>query len=313
MKPRPRFELPDEVRQTLRRAARVQWLSLILMISCVIVVYFTLGQSEAMKAIWVEDLLAVIPPAAYLISDRVRWREPTKRYPYGYLHAVSIGFVTSAMVLLILGVLIFLDALRTLLTREHPTIGMVGIFGKQIWLGWLMIPALVYTIACEFGVARLKKPLATKLHDKTLAADARMNRADWMTGATGIVGVTGIAFGWWWADAVAALVIATEIVRDGAENLKDAVADLMDEVPTQADEGESAEWAGKLRARVSQLDWVRDVDVRLREEGNVFTGEVFVVPKTTDGFAARAAELQRVAREVDWRFYDLALVAVERL
>jgi divalent metal cation (Fe/Co/Zn/Cd) transporter len=176
-----------------------------------------------------------------------------------------------------------------------------------------MIAVLCYTISCELGVSFLKKPLVEKLHDKTISADARMNRADWMTGVTGIIGVAGIGFGLWWLDSVAACLIAIEIIRDGWENLRDSVTDLMDQVPTKATESEPEGWADKLKNRMSDLDWVGEVDVRLREEGNVITGEVFVVPKTTEGFEKRSGELQDLARDLDWRFYDLSLIAVEKL
>ena len=87
----------------------------------------------------------------------------------------------------------------------------------------------------------------------------------------------------------------------------------MDEVPTKADESETEDWEKKLRQRVKSLGWVRDADVRLREEGSVFTGEVYVVPYSTDDLTKRNDELQKLARELDWRFYDLSMVPVETL
>jgi divalent metal cation (Fe/Co/Zn/Cd) transporter len=174
------------------------------------------------------------------------------------------------------------------------------------------MPALCYTIACEFTMGQLKKPYAKDLHDKTLGADARMNRADFLTGLSGILGVTGVAFGLWWADSVAAAVIGFEVLRDGWENIHASITDLMDECPTSL-EGEPDEIGERLRHRIKSLGWVRDADVRLREHGNLVTGEVFVVPHTTDGITARYDELQELAREVDWRFYDLSLVPVDEL
>lgn len=89
------------------------------MLSCVAVVYCTLGQSQAMRAVFIEDILALVPAIAFLISARYRWRTPNERFPYGFHHTVSIGFITSAVALLSLGVLVLIEALRTLVTREH--------------------------------------------------------------------------------------------------------------------------------------------------------------------------------------------------
>ncbi|MBV8518678.1 MAG: cation diffusion facilitator family transporter [Acidobacteria bacterium] len=313
MKARPRVELPPDVEATFARAMRLEWLSLVLMISTAVLVYATISHSQAMKAVFVEDALSLIPPIAFLITGRIRWRTPNERFPYGYHRSVTIGYLCSAVALLSLGLLILFEALMTLVHREHPSIGVLGLFGHQIWIGWLAYPVLLYSIACEYTMGRMKQPLAKELHDKTLAADGRMNRADWMTGVAAMLGMTGIAFGWWWADAVTAALIAFEIVRDGWENLKEVLTDIMDEVPTKADEEERADWAAKLRDHVRGLDWVRDADVRLREEGNLFTGEVYVVPRTLDRAEERGAELIRSARALDWRFYELELVLVEKL
>jgi cation diffusion facilitator family transporter len=313
MRPRPAIELPGEVREKNHRATVIQRWSLAFMISCCIVIYFSLGQSQAMKAVFVEDIFAVIPPLAYLIAQKVRWREPNERFPYGYQGSVTIASVGSALTLLALGVFVLMEALKTLVTREHPTIGVVSLFGNQVWLGWIMIPALIYTMIGEYSFGRLKTPYGDELHDTALAADARMNRADWMSGGSAILGVLGIARGWWWADAVAATIIGIEIVRDGIENVSAGMHDLMDEAPEPVGEGDEEDWEKRLRERVAKLDWVRDVGVRLREEGNMITGEVFVVPRTTEDLPKRMPELQRVARELDWRFYDLMLVPVEKL
>jgi divalent metal cation (Fe/Co/Zn/Cd) transporter len=73
------------------------------------------------------------------------------------------------------------------------------------------------------------------LHDKVLYADAELNRADWMTAAAGAVGVIGIGFGLWFADAAAGALISLDIVRDGVRNVKAAAAELMDARPTTYD------------------------------------------------------------------------------
>src|SRR4051812_8650742 len=108
MKTGPEVKLPREIEEAFDRAKRLEWISFFLMVSGVILVYFTLGQSQAMKAIWVEDLLSLIPPLAFLISAKFRFRKPTERFPFGYNRSVSIGFLCSAATLLFLGGMILL-------------------------------------------------------------------------------------------------------------------------------------------------------------------------------------------------------------
>jgi cation diffusion facilitator family transporter len=313
VRPRPPIHVPDEVKARFRHADRLEWISLVLMISCVVLVYFTLGHSQAMKAVFVEDILAVVPPVAYLVAAHTRFRKPNDRFPYGYHHAITIGFLCSAVALLALGALVFFESATTLLGREHPTVGAIGLFGHQLWLGWLAYPVIVYTAVCPLVMGRLKTPLALELHDKALAADARMNRADWLSAAAAILGMTGIAAGWWWADSIAAIFISCEIIRDGIANLAAALTDLMDEVPTHAEGDGPTKWAENLCKRLRKEPWVSAVDVRLREEGNIISGEVFVVMPDHDQMPNRQNELQDIAHEVDWRFYDLSLVAVDEV
>jgi divalent metal cation (Fe/Co/Zn/Cd) transporter len=68
----------------MRTAVRLEWLTLAYLCSAVVAIYLTLGSSQAMKTAWFEDMLSMIPPAAFLVASRVRHRDPNDRYPYGY-------------------------------------------------------------------------------------------------------------------------------------------------------------------------------------------------------------------------------------
>src|SRR5690606_20713072 len=119
-----------------------------------------------------------------------------------------------------------------LVAAEHPPIGTIVLFGQSVWLGWLMIGVMALTIPLPIYFGRVKMRLAEELHDKVLYADADMNKADWMTAVGTIAGVTGIGFGLWWADSVAALLIAASILWDGVKNMGAAISDLMDTAAT---------------------------------------------------------------------------------
>ncbi|MGH7483764.1 MAG: cation diffusion facilitator family transporter [Longimicrobiales bacterium] len=305
MKPRARFEIPPERQGALRRAARLEWATLFFMSTIVLVIYVTMGSSQAMKAAWVEDMLSFVPPIAYLVASRYRNRAPTADFPYGYHRAVSIAFLAGAVSLTLFGGFILIDSVLGLVRREHPTIGLRVVFGREVWAGWLMVGALAYSAIPPLVLGRMKLGPARELHDKTLRADADMNKADWMTAGAGIAGVLGVGLGWWWADSVAAGLISFDIVNDGVQNLRRVVADLMDQRPTTI-EGERSDVPERVRSALLRLPWVRRAQVRLREEGHVFAGEVFLAPvEGTTDFAARFEEARRIASDVDWRVHDL--------
>jgi divalent metal cation (Fe/Co/Zn/Cd) transporter len=176
-----------------------------------------------------------------------------------------------------------------------------------------MLAVLVVTGVIPVVLGRKKLPLGVELHDKALYADAHMNRADWLTALAGIVGVIGIAFGLWWADAVAAGFISLEIARDGAKHLWRVTLELMDRAPTLVERNTTEPIASKVVQELEKLDWVRQADVRLREEGHVFTGEAFVVPVDDKELTERIRKAGELIRAIDWRIFDLVVTPVAEL
>jgi cation diffusion facilitator family transporter len=306
-------ELPPELQRTLRKARRLEWLTIAYLISAVILLALVLGNSQAMKTAWAEDLLSLIPPIAFLIAIRLNVRPPTRRFPYGFHRVTSIAHLCSAIALFTMGTYLLIEAIIKLVTVEYPTIGSVELFGQTIWLGWLMLPALAWSAVPAVFLGRAKISLAEELHNKVLYADAKMNKADWLTASAAMVGVVGIGFGLWWADAVAAALISLDITHDGLSNLRRAVVDLMDQTPTTVDQDNVDPLHDKLASMLQELDWVGEAEVRLREEGQVYFGEALVVPSDETDITEKVEDALKRARELDWRIHDLALMPVREL
>lgn len=140
-----------------------------------------------------------------------------------------------------------------------------------------------------------------------------MNKADWLTAGAAGVGVIGIGLGLWWADAVAAIAISLDIVHDGYANLRTAVQDLMDSRPTRYDGSGPHPLLEQLEKAIDDMDWVEQGQVRLREEGHVFAGEILVVPVDDHGLVERLEHAADALRGLDWRLHDLVLVPVAKL
>ena len=307
-------ELPPDKHELLLKAVRLEWFSIAYLVTAVTLLYFTLGSSQAMKAAWVEDILGLTPPIAFLVASRVRNRRPNDRFPYGYHRATAIAYLCASVALLALGGFILYDSVSKLARFEHPPIDLVKPFGdRPIWLGWLMLGALAYSTVPQVILGRLKQPLARELNDKVLYADAEMNRADWMTGVAAMLGIVGIGLGLWWADAVAASIISIDIVRDGGKNLRVAVDDLMDKEPTVVDDSRADPLPLWIKNELMLLDWVEDAEVRLREEGHVFVGEAFVVPVDGTDLVGRMERANRHLLGLDWRLHELVIAAVSRI
>jgi divalent metal cation (Fe/Co/Zn/Cd) transporter len=119
--------------------------------------------------------------------------------------------------------------------------------------------------------------------------------------------------GLWWADAVAAALISLDITHDGISNLRRTVVDLMDQSPTTIDQDDVDPLRDKLTSMLQELDWVSEVEVRLREEGQVWFGEAFVVPSDETNITENIEGALEQARDLDWRIYDLSLMLVREL
>ncbi|MFN2637772.1 MAG: cation diffusion facilitator family transporter [Gemmatimonadaceae bacterium] len=308
-----RFVFPRKQWEERKKARKLAWISLAALVSTAILMYVTLGQSEAMKTAWVEDLLGMIPPIVLLIAMRLELREPNERFPYGYFRAVSVAFLVTAAVLALAGAWLLFDSTTRLVARERPPIGAMTLFGHQFWLGWAMIVALMYSVLAGVTLGIRKRPVAEKLHDKSLDADADMNRAGWMSEGAAIVGILLVGYGKWWGDAVAAGFISINIIRDGIRNLREVLADLMDETPTKLGGVETEDLPQRLARAAEKLDWVTKASVRLREQGHVLNGEVFVVPRSSKVAVKDVEDASRELTKMDWRIYSLTVMPVSSL
>jgi divalent metal cation (Fe/Co/Zn/Cd) transporter len=307
-------ELPAQLTATLRKAIRVQWITIGFLVVAIIIVYLVLGNSQAMKVAWVEDLLSLAPPISFLLAVRISRRRPTVERPYGYHRSIGVAHLVSATALVVVGAFLVFDSASVLLKAEHPPIGSVQLFGQVFWLGWLMIGAMILTGIPPVFLGHVKMKLAEPLHDKVLFADAKMNKADWMTAGGSILGVTGIGFGLWWADAAAALFISGSILSDGLTNMRAAIQDLTDARATTFDDAEPHPLIDKVNACLRALDWVQDAGCRIRDEGHVFHVEAFVVPRSGAELSLEALEQARSkVRDLDWKMQDVVLVPVYRL
>jgi len=68
MRPGHGWELPPDKARIMRQAVRLEWLTVAYLISAVFFIYLTLGSSQAMKTAWFEDILSLIPAAAFLCA-----------------------------------------------------------------------------------------------------------------------------------------------------------------------------------------------------------------------------------------------------
>ena len=110
---------------------------------------------------------------------------------------------------LVLAAYVVVDSVTTLWAREAPEASIVG-------LGILVLSVLVMPV-----LARAKRRVARALRSRALEADAAQTSLCAYLSVIALAGVgLNAAFGWWWADPVAALAMVPIIGKEGMEGLR---------------------------------------------------------------------------------------------
>lgn len=126
----------------------------------------------------------------------------------------KVALKLVGMSFLILAAYVAFEAVKSLLVHELPQVSPVGIGLSAVSL--IIMPLL----------ARAKRLSAANLGSRAMKADSR--QTDLCAYLSGIL-LGGLAlnavFGWWWADPVAALIMAPIIAREGLEGLRGEVCD----------------------------------------------------------------------------------------
>ena len=111
--------------------------------------------------------------------------------------------------LLLLAAYVGTDAVWSLVKREPPEASMVGV-----------ALAIVSLVAMPL-LARAKRRVAARINSRALAADSRQTDICAYLSAVLLAGLAlNAAFGWWWADPAAALVMTPIILKEGLEALR---------------------------------------------------------------------------------------------
>ncbi len=116
----------------------------------------------------------------------------------------ALRLIGGAFFLLALYVLV--QAAYTLSSGIHPAPSVIGI----VWL--------IATVAAMLLLAWGKLVVGRQLLNPVISAEARVTLIDGYLAATVLAGlILNAAFGWWWADPLASLVLIYYGVREGIE------------------------------------------------------------------------------------------------
>lgn len=156
----------------------------------------SLASSGALIAFGLDSTIEVLSAAAvawqFTRRDPERWEKPT-------LRVIAVAFFALAAYVIATSLLVLL----TRAEAEHSTLG-------------IMITALSLVVMPFLSLA--ERRAGRELGSATAVADSKQTLICAYLSAAVLVGLLlNSLFGWWWADALAGLVIAGFAIREGVE------------------------------------------------------------------------------------------------
>jgi divalent metal cation (Fe/Co/Zn/Cd) transporter len=138
------------------------------------------------------------------------WRlSVEQRCPERAEHVEQRALRIIGVTFLALAALVGIESVRSLIAGDQPDVSWTGIVLTIVSL--IVMPVL----------AREKRQVGRELGSRSVEADSQQTRACVYLSAVVLAGLAAnAAFGWWWADPVAALGVVVFLVREGREALE---------------------------------------------------------------------------------------------
>jgi cation diffusion facilitator family transporter len=252
--------------------------------------------------------LAILSEAAHSLIDfgatvmtyfavRLSGRPADEEHHYGHGKIESVSALAETALLLLLSIVVVWEAGQRLLSdEEHVVQASVAAFA-----------VIVVSIVIDFFRARALYRVAGETASEALEADALHFGSDMWSSVAVLVGLGGIALGFAWADAAAAVVVALFVCLAGWRLGRRTIDSLTDTAPAGA-----ADQVRRLAASVRGVVAVENV--RLRPAGDKLFVELVVAVSRTLPLDRVESIKQRVAAAIgaDMSRADVSVDAAPR-
>jgi len=156
----------------------------------------TIASSSALIAFGLDSTIEVLSAAA--VAWQFTRKEP-ERWEKGTLRVIAVAFFALAIYVTVASVIALLGRVEV----EHSTLG-IAITALSV----IIMPFLSFA----------ERRAGRELGSATAVADSMQTLICAYLSAAVLIGlILNLLFGWWWADAIAGLVIAGFAVREGLE------------------------------------------------------------------------------------------------
>jgi hypothetical protein len=88
--------------------------------------------------------------------------------------------------------------------------------------------------------------------------------------------------------------------------------DLMDQIPTNLENDRKHPLVSQVARYFQDQEWVEDFRIRMREAGDVFFTEVFVIPVQDHSLTGYLQQSADDIRQIDWKLFDVVIMPVSQ-
>lgn len=205
--------------QALKLKLRVTYIAALVNVFLVLVKVGigVLGQSAALIADGIHSLSDLASDCVVLIAVKLGSREADHDHPYGHKRFETIATIVLGLCLIIVAGGIAWDAIERLNNPQQllaPT-------------KYTVAAAIVSILANEW-LFRYTRKVGDTVRSKLLLANAWHHRSDAFSSIIVLVGIVAVFAGYPFADAVAAIIVASMIVKIGFSLVATSITELVD-------------------------------------------------------------------------------------
>ena len=180
-----------------------------------------LGRSQAMIADALHSFSDVIATGGVYIGFKIAEKPADKDHPFGHGNADTLAAVFVALILLLTGIYIGVQAFHIILHEEYHT-------PTNLALG-----AAILSIVIKELLFRYTLKIGRTIKSQAIIANAWDHRSDVYSSVAALIGIAGAKLGFVMLDPLAGLIIAGLIVRMAFHLMKTNVHILMDGTPDE--------------------------------------------------------------------------------
>lgn len=243
----------------IKQGERGAWISICayLFLTAVKISLGYMTGSKALAADGLNNSTDIVVSIAVLIGLRISRKPPDENHPYGHFRAETIAALVASLIMAVVGLQVFIQAVKTVITGEYSTPDSLA--------AWVAIGCA----ACMYAVYRYNRKLALRINNNALMAAAQDNRSDALVSIGVAVGIIGAQLGLPWLDPITAVAVSFLIVKTAWEIFRQSSHSLSD--------GFDAAHLDVLRPDIQDTPGVIEIkDLKARVHGSTILLDVVV-------------------------------------